>query len=243
MEKFSLYDLLGLVLPGALFIYFGNVIVSLFFPQSLFNIDIEKGLEIGAYLCFVLIMGAVLYTSNFYLINIKWYNKLFGMYRYVADLFWENKIMPKIMIPMLNIKANEWFKKPAFYSSDDYNKLDKEAKQNVNDLQDEFYDRMYYELEYVQKNDHPKTFQSFYFFFRQVALACVLLIVLGLILLLISWVTCNFLNHPEFYKSLLVFTNLASILVVSVILARWYRKRMVVKMYWAYFTHLNQIKK
>lgn len=244
MEKFSLYDLLGLILPGALLAYFANTLLLLFLPDVILNIEIGKEVQIGAYFCFVLIMGAILYSSSFYLINkINWYNKIFGMYMHVADLYLELKFMHKQMNPVFNSKANEWFGKSAFHSLEEYTALENNEKENARKMQDDFYDRMYYELEYVQKNEHPKAFQCFYFFFRQTVLACLLLIALGLGLLIYSWLIGDVPDNSEYIKLAMFFVSLIFILFVSVALARWYRKRMVAKMYWTYFTHLNQNKK
>jgi hypothetical protein len=107
-------------------------------------------------------------------------------------------------------------------------------------LQDKYYDRMYYELEYVDKIDSAKTLQSFYYFFRQTVTACLLLLVLYFILSIVylfsDAVMANSQANQVFWTPALLLT----ILVLSVGHARWYRKSMVLKIYWAYFTHLNQ---
>ena len=107
-------------------------------------------------------------------------------------------------------------------------------------MQDEYYDRMYYELEYIGKIENAKAFQSFYFFFRQTTLACIVLLILGIVLQLLSLFSFFSLKTPETNSILWLAALLIILLLISIQLARWYRKRMVMKMYWAYFTHLNQ---
>ena len=242
MEKFSLYDFLGLLLPGVIFLFFFNLIIKLsginLFAVFSFNLETD----IIILLCFALIIGAILYASNFYLLNESTlYNKLFGMYKHVADLYLTIKSWPESINKTLNKKAVEWYEKNIFFDNKDFNKKSDLEKAEIKKLQDEFYDRIYYELEYHGKNEHLKAFQSFYFFFRQTALSCLLLLftdgLIFLITVLLSQKSDVILvfNIKIFYVTII----LLFLLIISVLLARWYRKRMVMKIYWAYFTHLQ----
>lgn len=241
MEKFSLYDLLGLLLPGVLFVYFCNVLNSLYhvFP-FLFTSD-GWDISIGILLCFALITGAMLFVLNFWLVKkARWFNRLFGMNNHVADLFLEMKSLHKCMNSTLNKKAIEWFGKEIYHTETDFNNLTVNEQKQAKDLQDEYYDRMYYELEYENKIENPKTFQSFYFFFRQLVTACLLLLLLIGILQLVTLIPSSGLIQPKASDTIWFAICLLLSLILSAILARWYRKRMVMKMYWAYFTHLNK---
>jgi len=241
MEKFSLYDLLGLLLPGVLFVYFCNVLNSLYhvFP-FLFTSDVWD-ISIGILLCFALITGAMLYALNFWLINNwKWFNWLFGMNHPVGDLYLEMISLHKLMNGTLNRKAIEWYGKDIYYSDADFKCLTKTEQKQAKEFQDEYYDRMYYELEYENKIENPKTFQSFYFFFRQLVTACLLLLLLIGILQVVILIPSSGLIQPKASDSIWFAICLLISLILSAILARWYRKRMVMKMYWAYFTLLNQ---
>lgn len=241
MEKFSFYDFLGLLLPGVIFVFFANTINNLYGVYPILFETVDWKVDISILLCFALIIGAVLYTSNFYFVNkTKWYNQLFGMYNPVADLYLEMKFLHQLMNKTLNQKAKEWYGKNIFFNNKDFDEMNIKEKNDVKDLQDEYYERMYYELEYIGKNEHAKTFHSFYFFFRQTALACIVLLIAEIVLQVLSHFSYFNLKTPDTCSFLWLAGLLSILLFISVLLARWYRKRMVMKMYWAYFTHLNQ---
>jgi hypothetical protein len=236
MEKFSLYDLLGLLMPGILFVYFINLINSVF---NIFSLSVQSdGWDISTliFLCFSLIAGAMLYAVNFRLLKKPWYEWLFGMKKHVADIYNELSVPYDQMNQALNEKAKEWYGKAIFFGPNANHLLTHEER----DLQDAFYDRMYYELEYLDKIDSAKTIQSFYYFFRQTVTASLLLLIV-----FFSFGTFCLLkgNSVPDCKASLIFW-LPVLLVVTIALsvghAQWYRKTMVLKMYWAYFTHLNQ---
>jgi hypothetical protein len=91
MEKFSLYDFLGLLLPGVIFLFFFNLLNNLYGINLLPVITANLETDIVILLCFAIIIGAVLYASSFYLVNkTKWYNHLLGMYRHrmVMKIYW-----------------------------------------------------------------------------------------------------------------------------------------------------------
>lgn len=240
MEKFSLYDLLGLLLPGVLFVYFCNVLNSIFGVLQ-FAIT-ANGLDVNTFimLCFALIAGAMLYAINFWLIKRTWYKRLFGMKKPIDELYLKLDVPHWEMNPILNQKAQEWYKKPIFFSEKELE--DRKAKLTTEEkkLQDEYYVRMYYELEYMDKIDSAKTLQSFYYFFRQIVTACLMLLVLYLLLTFIHLVSGSVLpaNQSKLASWLPLLLVLTTILSAGH--AQWYRKSMVLKMFWAYFTHLNQ---
>lgn len=240
MEKFSLYDFLGLLLPGAIFVFFINLL-NIYYGIFPGFIVVNWGMNIGIFLFFTIIIGAMLYVSNFYLVKkTKWFNRIFGMYKHVADLYGGMKDLHQLMNETLNQKAEEWYEKQIFFSKSDFDKLHEKEQKEIMDLQDESYVRIYNELEYHGKNEYSRTFQSFYYFFRQTVLACLLLLLLELILYILYLLPFVSLNKPD-TSIILVFAGiLLLILLISVQLAHWYRKRMVKQIYWSYFTHLQQ---
>ena len=232
MEKFSLYDLLGLLLPGVLFLYFLNLLLNLFGLNYFSVVPVNLDANILIILCFALIIGAVLYTANFYLVNkTKWYNHLLGMYKHVADLYINMENLHSLMNNVFNKKAMEWYEKNLFFNQTDFYKLSVPEQNEIKKLQDEFYDRIYYELEYHGKNEHSKAFQSFYFFFRQTVLGCLLLLLIDILLFLYFLFFWIAFDAPFLFnlKILWITVILLFLLIVSVMLARWYRKRMVKK--------------
>lgn len=241
MEKFTLYDLLGLFLPGVLFIFFCNVLNNLYNVCPALLTSGGSDIGIGILLCFALVTGAMLYSVNFYLEKkAGWYRWLFGMKKKVADLFLEMTSLHQLMNTTLNRKAVEWYGKEIYFSKDRFNALPETDQEQAKDTQDEYYDRMYYELEYMNKIDTPKTFQSFYYFFRQLVTASMVLLVMLVILQVASLIPCSGLIQPELNIPIWLAICFLITLILSAGNARWYRKSMIAKMYWAYFTHLNQ---
>lgn len=241
MDKFSLYDLLGLLLPGVILVWMVNLLNSFygFLPFPIIPADWTVGIWI--LLCLALIAGAMLYAVNFWLVEKgKIYLKLTGIYKPVADLYLEMHPLHQIMNGALNYKARKWYNREIFFDADVFNGFGLPEQEQLKALQDKYYDRMYYELDYHGKMEQAKTFQSFYFFFRQLVSVCWLLAILSVLLQLVSLIPASGLKQPpaDWLVWLIIF--LLAMLCLSVAMARWYRKRMVKKMYWAYFTHLNQ---
>lgn len=240
MDKFSLYDMLGLVLPGAFFVFVFKLIFNLFEFTPLLSLNNEWEMGLGITACLVIVFGAMLYALNFWLLaKVKFYVRISQMYTRVSDIFLELDVLHNLMIPSFNKKAVEWFSSTVFYTKSDFLILSSGEKELVRKCQDEFYDRMYYELEYNEKIENSRTFQSFYYFFRQMALASIIIICVTLILWVASLLPFFKITTTNLDLGLILLT-LAAVLIISVFLAKWYRKRMVLKMYWTYFTHLNQ---
>lgn len=235
MDKFSLYDLLGLVLPGILFLVLTNQLFLAFDIPLPYHISLPGNFDsLSVFLCFALISGACIYVLNFWLVdNLKVYTRWLGIYKSVALLYLElPKTLHKIMNPTFNKKAGE----SIFYSQKSFSKLDE--NKTITEKQELFFDKMYYDLEYFDKIDSAKTFQSFYFFFRQLVSVFLILIMLTLILYVLSAIAkCSLFQNCLFTSITLIALSL--LFIVCLVLARWYRKRMVLKMYWAYYTLLT----
>lgn len=240
MDKFSLYDFLGLVLPGALFIFLIQTISFQFeFLNCIFPV-LRPEILLLLFLCISIMAGAILFVLNFHLVNkMKLYHRITGMYKHVADIYFNLGFMHKIMNESFNTKTQEWLNHDAYFSKSDYNSKSDDEKKLIKEMQDEAYDRMYYELEYKNVDSSVKTPQSFYFFFRQSALAFIFLIIYLIILFLLSILDTPTIKMPELSNIILLLIVLVIGYSSSVLLAIWFRKRMVLKLYWTYFTHLN----
>ena len=241
MEKFSLYDFLGLLLPGVIFLFFGNVINNLFGVVPILFTTLDFEINIVILLCFALIIGATLYVLNFHLIKTKWYNRIFGMHKHVADIYLKLGYLHPFMNKILNQRAMEWYKEKIFLTRKKFEELEDKEKKRIRKLQDKYYDRMYYELEYLDKNEISKAFQSFYYFFRQTALACVILLFGIFVFQLISlFQILGFTAQKnDIIKILWLSIILIIVLIISVLLAKWYRKRLIMKIYQTYFNHIQ----
>lgn len=246
MDKLSLYDILGMLLPGFLFLFmllalnqvFG---ISPYFEELNTNAELK---ELSVIFSFATIFGAIFFTSNFYLVNkTNWYNKVFRMYDHVADIYLNFGFLHSLMNKTLNKKSINQYGKPIFFSNKEYHLLSVEDKNNSRNLQNEYYDLMYYELEHFDKISYAKTFQSFYFFFRQLVtvFSTILLISIGIYLFRNLLRLENWADHYCFIIKFVVGCLL--MIFTCVQLAKWYRKRMVLKMYWAYYSFLNNQEK
>lgn len=243
MDKLSLYDILGMLLPGVMFLFFLTIVNCSYaiYPESFLSLDTAGEVkELSVLFSFSMIAGSCFYAINFYLVNkTQWYNKLFGMYDHVAKLYLKAPFLHGLMNETLNKKAFERYGKKIFHSKNQFEALEKQEQNTVFDFQDEFYDIMYYELEHHEKIGYAKDFQSFYFFFRQMVTALMLTMILTIIGLLYALKTTNCDLSDYGWVSVKMLVCFLLLMLLCTQLARWYRKRMVLKMYWAYFTLLN----
>jgi len=232
MDKFSLYDLLGLLFPGLFFLYLFQLELNLLEISS-FSIQMTLKSDWILFLFLGLLIGSLLYVTSFAIVQKKFFVRFFPVYHGVLRIYNNMPFMHDMFANTFNKKAREWTDKDVFIRKDSYDLLDEKQQKLQEDLQDEFYDRMYYELEYLAKIDVSKSFQSFYFFFRQSLLAAILLLLLALILFLYSF------SHISVKQSICAIGIPLLFCILFTRLAMWYRKQMILKMYYTYFTHLN----
>lgn len=210
MEKISLYDLLTLLLPGALLTFFIELIAS----NYNFNLD-ELGLNQYFNLAFFLSSSIFLGSLINVLTNkwLKYYRKI-GLYTDIGIIYKNNKnlkrIKPFFQEKLKTIIGIEEFKKNS-------------RSENF----DIIWDEIYYELEAKDQINSPKTFQSFYFFFRN-------FFTLGIILFLPTLILCIYTKFQSLYV-LLFLINLSAILI-SWKAGDWNRRKMVDRMFWTYYS-------
>lgn len=241
MEKLSLYDILNVLLPGIIFYFFLSQIDAVYqwFPEDSFTVfetsnEIKK---LGVWLGISLFLGASLNVVNFIILKKKWYGKLFGIYTDVFTIYDKMKDLHPTFNLLFNKKGVLWYGKEIFLRDEVYSKLNKNEQKEIQNFQDNFYSRVYYELEYLGKIEQPKTFQSFYFFFRQNLLTSSILLLFSIIAH-IMYMAVNGWNFQAAHVYL--FLSLITLGILSKLLASWYRAKMVRKMYWTYFIHINQ---
>lgn len=235
MGKFSLYDLLSVLFPGVIFLYMLNMIREIFsiFP----NYELTDSWEI--LIVMAIVSGGVIYVISFLLTSrLKWWYKISGMYQHISGLYQKADIH-EIIGNGLNKRAKEWYGNDLFFSKSDYNQFTESQKDEVCKLQDNFYDRMYYELDYAGKLSTPKSFQSFYLFFRNVFVASTVSIILFLILYLINLIPALCFSSPDCGDIIIDLIAFFFIFICSNFIARWYRQRSILKMYWFFYTHIN----
>lgn len=244
MEKFTLYDFLGLILPGFIFVYFCNVINKFYCLIPDFIVPADTETKIVIVLSLSLIFGSIIYALNFYLVSkIKWYSKWFGIYKPVSDIYESMNQLHGIMNETLNRQAKKWFGTSIFFAQEKFKTLTANEAQEARDFQNDFYNRMYYELEFDEKIENSRTYQSFYYFFRQLLSVGLILTFIFFALELITLIPDIQINRPDLSTQLQIVFYLLFMIWISMVMARWFRKRMVMKMYWSYFTYLNKSEK
>lgn len=245
MDKFSIYEILGIILPGLLFLFFLGTINDIWhiIPQNFLSfITSPDWKDLSIFFCFGFIFGMFFYTLNFELVKRKWFNKLFGLYVPTGELYHSIKAL-HILNDVLNKKAIDWYGRELFLPSAQFAKLDLRSKEEIKQQQGDFYDRAYYELEYHDKISSARSFQSFYFFFRQMVTVCCLLIMLAAVIILSTrlyqYMTDSTINNIPYQKTGYFMLMISVLLILCRYLARWNRKRMIFKMYYSYFIHIQ----
>lgn len=214
MEKLSLYDFLSVLLPGALLTLFIEVLAS--------DLGLEiKGLKINQYFRLTLFLTSAIFLGS--LINIstrfffKFYRKI-NLFTSIIDIYTKSKSLKYIRYYFDDILIDTQIPQ---LNTDNSNA-------NIENLWNE----IYYELEATDKIKVPKSFQSFYFFFRN-------FFTLGMILFPV--LTFLFIyNRCAINKYTLLFIINIIGLLISLYVGKWYRGRMVERMFWTYYSlHKN----
>lgn len=233
MQKFSLYDILTVLFPGILFLFMLNKIRQIFgfFPRY----NLTEQWDVIIVLSFLL--GTFIYVISFSCIKtkLKFLYTWSKIYQHVTVLFYKCQF-PTFLYKQLNKKSTEWYTKEIFPRKEEYLALTDNKKKEIRHLQDEFYDRMYYELDYNQKLNVAITFQSFYLFFRNLFIASTFSIILLIILILTNSI-CPFTDTGNEVWCMLA--ELLFVITLSIFIGRWYRQRMVYKMYWYFYSYIN----
>jgi len=209
MEKLSLYDLLSILLPGALLTLAIEVIANDF------GLKIDS-LEINNYFKLTLFLSSSIFIGS--LINIST-RRLLKIYK-KTGLFTPLKTIYKSSTELELIKP--FFKK----------KMNSLAFDSKKEKLEQLWPIVYYELEATGKISSPKTFQSFYFFFRN-------FFTLGIILFLPLLFQLIFHCFSPKYIFLCSINVLGIFLSISA--AKWNRVKMVERMFWTYYS-LNKNK-
>lgn len=233
MEKFTLFDLLGLLLPGVLFVFISKELLDLYdlIPKE-FNFTKETSLtELGVWLVISIIFGAGLFRLSDLLKRSFLYVKVLGIYKPIGKIFFSMRSAEPTFLSPLNKQSRLWFNENIFLTKQDFNELKKHEQINLINKHDRFYAKAYYELQYEDKIDYPKAYQSFYFFFRQLTTGFIILIP---IIFAFQW--NSYLSSVNY-----LLTFCGTLILISVILARYYRSEMVKKLYIIYSIHLNKI--
>ncbi|MFT4073370.1 MAG: CRISPR-associated protein Csx27 [Dysgonamonadaceae bacterium] len=233
MQKFSLYDILTVLFPGVIFLFILDKIRLLSGCFLTYNLTSQWDVII----LLSVFLGASVYVLSFSLTAPKflWFYTVLKLYQPVSDLFYQCSF-PRAVVQLLNRRSIKWYERELFPTKEVFISLSEDDRKEICDLQDEYYDRMYYELDYERRLDKAITFQSFYLFFRNLVIVS-----FGGLLLLVCVTFWNLISLSNGITEDVVFLFVVLMLLafLSVWIARWYRRRMVHKMYWYFYSHIN----
>jgi len=209
MEKIPFYDLLTILLPGALL----TLAIQLFAVEIGFSIS---DIEMNQYFSLTVFLSATIFLGSF----LNFLTQIILPFLRMIGLFTPLEKLYARMKKVSNMR-------------DFYENMMNEI---ISDTGEEFtyheklegvWIQIYYYLEVNQKIASPKSFQSFYFFFRNFFTMCLFLIFPFVILSLTSM-------HSKDYILLSVIDLIA--IFLSMIAGRWNRKKMVERMFWSYYS-------
>lgn len=207
MEKISLYDLLTILLPGALL----TLIIQLIFKDLGLKF---VGLEVDQYFALTIFLSSSIFLgSSLNFLTEKLLSKLrkVGLFTEIETLYPKIKQTPDFV---------------NFYNTMVKNDLLRLKAAERHEVFEELWSKIYYYLEANEKITTPKAFQSFYFFFRN-------FFILGFLLIIPFGVLIFVFSSPEKYILLSIINLLAVIL--SIYAGRWNRFKMVERMFWTYY--------
>lgn len=232
MEKFSLFDLLGILMPGAYCVMVLQVLLNIlgvqgdFFKEFLDNNIVSFSLG----LFFSIVLGGLFFYLSDKFKESNFYKNILKIYISIGEIFFSIKHIDTYYTNNLNKQSILWFKNTIFLNVQERNNLNKKEKSDLIKLHGIFYSRAYYELQYNGGIDYPKTYQSFYFFFRNVVTISLFLIPICLIF--------YFIGNDYKNELLLLLLILIIFFLISIYLARYFRMEMVKKLYIIYSNYL-----
>jgi len=209
MEKLSLYDLLSVLLPGALLTLFIEVVAT-DYGLDLNSLKINQYFRLTIFLTSSIFLGSLVNIITRILFKI--YRKI-GLFTSVYKIYKKSKNLKQI---------HAFFDK--MMQAIDKRHLKKDSKHERIEY---LWNEIYYELEATDKIKTPKAFQSFYFFFRNFFTLGLILLLFLPILVAIKWVSIKY--------TLLLGVNILGI-IMSSFAGKWYRERMVERMFWTYYS-------
>lgn len=219
MEKLSLFDILSFILPGAIATVLLWYLSAYYFPVDLSKLNSEFSSILFIAVSFFL--GSVIHYS-FDLKPVSSLLKKMGLYECVSSIY------------RLRLKES--------YVKDYYQPMLKRFEslgyKTEDEQLEEVWSIIYYKLEAENKINTPKSYQSFYFFFRNTAILCILTLIGSFIVLIFSLGGCS--DSVTVSETLLFIFLGAVVLLLSIVGGKMHRRKMVLKMFWTYFSLYNK---
>lgn len=225
MTKFSIYEFLSYLIPGYIGVKLIEHYLDIFsvkFPYEVVG-KIDDSVTI---LVFAIILGVMLHTFTFKLMKFDWFRKWAYPLesQYVKDSIELRKIVPKVA--QLYIKRSQ--------------DLFPEEKETITLSENEkleyptyLFDYAYYYLEVNDKDNQTKSFQGFYFLFRNLFTLSLINIFLFVITFFLSFTTDD-VSLFNIHTLIIVIILLLFIWVFSFI-AKFLRGKMIHRVFWSYY--------
>lgn len=244
MDKFSIYELLSIIIPGFVATKIIQYYLNLFNVTIPFPIGDTVGDNIFL-LVVVILLGVVIHVLTFRLMKYKWFK--YCVYPSESEYIVKSKckelsmIMPSVTQYYLKDKMHDDVSEKIIIKKgvEIKNNVDgKEQTVMTEDVTQEFYnwtfDFAYYYLEVSDKIAQAKNFQSFYFMFRNLFVLSLVNFIILSVLAFSSYFGAdenNLLNcrTVAMFVLLIIFTWLLSIV------ALWLRGKMIDRVFWSYY--------
>lgn len=207
MEKLSLYDLLSFLLPGAV----ATILLDLLFDSSnyVLNHKIDPQYDIVVFLCLSFFAGSIIHYFCFtkFIGNVL---RFFGLNTSIQDIYEKSGAISPHIKDFYEKKITE------------FQQLNYKRRF---DQFEELWSEVYFELEANNQITVPKSFQSFYFFFRNVFFLSIITLLVSIIL--------QISGHIDF--SVVTLIKVIGFGGASIFAGRMHRKKMVERMFWTYY--------
>lgn len=217
MDKLSLYEILSFFIPGFILIkiievYYHAVFHfnKLFFTECNFSESIM-------FLTLSLFVGIIIHVLSFRILNsplLKWYNKL--IYKPVPEI----------------IKKSKFIEKPIDFLNSEYKRIRKHDEVKNDNYEKHLFDFAYYYLEINNKISPAKSFQSLYFWFRNMFTINLFLFPISIIIYIIAQVKYDSRSQITSLE-IIILSIILGVLIVPI--ANWLRKKLVERVLWSYY--------
>lgn len=215
MDRLSIYELLSFVIPGAIAIEFINF-SSVYVLKTTKLITAESFSDGLLFFAIALFIGCLIHIITFKLIEYRWYKRL-------------------VYKPIEEIKNDEYISKIL----PDLKEKCKSALNTENICNENLFDSAYYYLEVKEKISQAKNFQSIYFLFRNIVTLALFILPANILILLTSLFTVDCLLTKK-----VIWMIIGNIVIggLSLIVAQWFRVKMIDRVFGLYYAELTHHK-
>lgn len=238
MDKFSIYELFSFIIPGYLAAKIIEYYLRFYGLRMLF--PMEGKLEDNLLMLVVsIILGVAIHVLTFKIIgmeNLAWLKS--WIFKPEAEYIKNSGVLLMIIPAVTTLYKNEKNhndSKSVFHiklTEKDKDGIEKENMVEYNYLKHTF-DFAYYYLEVNDKITQAKSFQSFYFLFRNLFVMSMVHFVILAMLVLVSFAKPEYsiLNWNTLYLVLL----LVGLTWLIVVVTNWLRGKMIDRVLWSYY--------